>query len=121
VAASDEFPRGMWLMGQVVEGVQCVVTFPSLPGIAWVLTDIMADAVAYPTVSTHQHIVAANGSVPIVGVITFNAQADAGVSKDSWSWTGQVFYTVNQPVQVSFDAVCPPGCEQHLNCHAYPI
>jgi hypothetical protein len=115
MAATDEFPRGTLQQNSSAVNTIASITLPAIPGVAWVLTEIEAAAVAF------------GGAVGIVPAIFVNGATIGHVPADlqnnqggTFSWSGPLTLSIGQAVTVQFSGTAP-NCYEDLAVAAYPI
>lgn len=119
MAASEEFPRGMWLVDNRGDGPNAAsVTFPASPGIAWVLAQI--DAILWVnSAGTFTSNVLTN--LPNALPITFMGGPASALQSFEWTWSGQIATPNGAALTVSFSAPTITGVTEILNVYAFPI
>lgn len=119
MTANADFPRGLWLTTQQVTGGSIAsVTFPALPGLSWVLSEI--HAIASTSVATSYSSLVTVTSGYIVGVIVLNSPA-AGGAQAAWDWVGKITYPTNTAVAVEINTATNANMSAFLSAAAYPI
>lgn len=118
MAANDEFPRGPTLSNQS-SGGQASVTFPAVPGLSWVLTDIDAIAASGSTGNYAFSVVTSIAPSAPIGFVSFGV-GSAVQSSDEWTWSGQLCAPIGELLIVEFSAASAVVV-QTLNVSAYLI
>ena len=119
MAANDEFPRGEVLSsGVVTNGTAAAITFPAIPGISWVLTQV--DAAWLVTTAYTGSLffnIAANGiGLDMDGTPEPHAIGDGG----RLSFSGEIPFPPDTAVQVGFTSGNGVG-NQLITATAYPV
>jgi len=116
--ASDEFPRGLSLAGQA-SNAALSLTFPAIPGISWVLTDIDLSVTSTNTTTEIMCSATDQASRPY---ITFGVSEATSTSygTGAGSWAGKVCYPLGSAVTISIGGIAA-NVLQTLHATAYPI
>lgn len=122
MAASDEFPRGIWVNGSSGgAGVPASITLPAIPKISWVITDIEAIEATYnpPSNETVQNPLTLSTGPPY-GLITYFVSTGEG-TQGSWTWSGRLLIPSGSSVTIKFQN--PPGAPdyQAINLATYTV
>lgn len=119
MAANDEFPRGLTQTSAPAFGAVASVTFPAVPGISWVLTNV--DATVYSNVAStgYAEDAAINGAPVSIMVISNGSPAPSDGSL-SPSFKGPQAFPPGTAVTVALSGNAP-GYAQILQATAYPI
>lgn len=115
MAANDELPRGWTQQAGQSSGASETITFPAIPGIAWVLTAAQA-------VGNSGYTGVYSLQLEINGVVYDVASGNAQNSVDALanvSWSGQLAFPVDTAVAVS--AVESGGLNVAMSAAAYPV
>lgn len=117
--ANEELPRGLALTAEALAGPSGItVTYPAIPGIAWVLTAI--DAIAYSGSGSPGHYfldVTTSMGTPAGKIVVEN---NAGVNAEGeYTWSGQAVSPVGAALTITISNVANVG--SILNCNAYPV
>lgn len=122
-AAADEFPRGLTLWAEPGLGNQALLTFPAIPGVSWILSDV--DAVAVSQDATFSHIINVQayfmGGAPVLLNTTVSlSQAAAGdLVQTEWTWSGKQGGVMNSQLFVGFNTAVG-NVAQSVLATAYP-
>jgi hypothetical protein len=118
--ANDEFPRGLTLKNQPAAGGQASITFPAIPGIQWILTEVNVSSIVVGGLGNN---IGLTCDVSAIQTLFFLA---APVSTPAWtlgpggSWTGKIAPPVGQGLIVEISGGVP-NWGAFLEATAYPV
>jgi hypothetical protein len=113
LAANDDLPRGWQQFANAGSTIEPTITYPAVPGVAWVLTHV--DAAIWGTAAADVEIVTVNGTqIPLV------LGAAAAGDTASGSWDGKLGFPPGAAVVVALSGA---GANRfaNLGASAYPI
>lgn len=121
MSADDDFPRGFTQTTGIIITAP-TITFPAVPGIAWVLTDIEALGYEYQSGTGGLGSVVTtslNNSGP-TGLVAIPSGSPIPVgSNGEWSWHGKAPGPVG--VALTITMAVAPNYEVCLTATAYPV
>lgn len=120
MAAADELPRGVTLGSNPGVNGQASVTFPAIPGLAWVLTAVNWYAWALGETLNQQAVVEVLSGSNTLVLDSAILIPDTNLQKDSGSWQGQYPGPASNALEVAFSSGLSGGSEI-LTATAYPI
>jgi hypothetical protein len=120
MAADDELPRGWTQNSLYNNGGNDFITYPAIPGISWVLTQIDANISVYPGGALpFGPLVLVNGV--FYGALGISIENNNPYQNDEWQYNGgPIAFPVGEAVTISYNATSGDWL-MSLIATAYPV